>query len=116
MDKPAAFGTEARAQNAFDWLVGNATAIADARAREKAEELKLSTVRAFLENNAPEEHSTQAARERWAKTQPSYLDQIAIYEEAVKNSHRLFIMMKAAEMAVSAWQTKSKNERVRDGA
>jgi hypothetical protein len=90
--------------------------VAQARAAEKAEELRLSTVRAFLEANAPEEEAkTQASRERYAKTHKDYIDQIAIYETAVSNSHRLFVMMKAAEMAVSAWQTKSKNERTRDG-
>lgn len=115
MSEKAPFGSEKRAQVAFDWLTANAGAVAEARAREKAEELRLSTVRAFLEANAPEEHAgTQASRERYAKTHEQYLEQIKIYEKAVNDSHRMFILMKAAEMSVSAWQTKSKSDRAQE--
>lgn len=114
---PFPFGSEERASRGFEWLTANALAIANARAYEKAEELRLATIRAHLETNAPEEHaSTQASRERYAKTHERYLQQIEIYQRAVSESHRLFVLMKAAEMAVSAWQTKSKNDRTRDGA
>jgi hypothetical protein len=101
--------TEQDAEKAVQWLIENATAIADARSeRWKAEEMLKPTKALIMAMHADKPVNAQ---EREALSDPRYLKAIDDAAAAVEADEKYRALSKAAEMKVDVWRSMQANLR-----
>ncbi len=100
--------TEARANNAADWLVHHALEIGRAKARkEKTDHLiKIAEAKAFLKEGGSNDVRRSAAR-----ASEEYLEAVEEHEQASAEYEILYATRVAAEGLISMFQTTSANQR-----
>lgn len=101
--------TEARAQEAVDFLTSTAEGIGVARAHTIYMEGWLKIVKARLMGESNEKSA--AAQERWAIAHPKFEEAVDAQKEANANFETLRFRREAATAVLSAFQTMSANQR-----
>tara|TARA_R110000737_G_C14477797_1_gene467930 strand:- start:640 stop:963 length:324 start_codon:yes stop_codon:yes gene_type:complete len=101
--------TEARAQEAVDFLTSTAEACGVARAQTVYMESWLKITKARLMGLSNEKSAT--AQERWALAHPDYEEAVKAQQAAIGIFETLRFRREAATAALSAFQTMSANQR-----
>src|SRR6266446_2318461 len=101
--------TEEEVGQCLDWLVGNATKAAQARATRLHLEEYRHTVKSLAMKDSGE--NSAAAQEREAYSSKAYQDHLQALKQAVFEDEKYRLYYRAAEVKIEAWRSFQANLR-----